>query len=474
MKLIKNYLYNAFYQVFVLFVPLITMPYVSRTLGASGAGINAFTNSNTQYFVLIATLGVTLYGNRQTAYTRDDSKKLSQTFWEIFIMQIITTIISLASFYLFVFFSGNYKAEYLAQSILIVSVAFDISWFFMGLEKFKLTVTRNFIIKFASLFLIFTFVKNEGDLLKYIIILSLSQLLGNLSLFPYLKHYVQKIYFPIHLMQHLKVSLVFFVPQIAITFYTILNKVLVGKIVSVEASGYFDYSDKIVKVILAIVTATGTVMLPRVSNTFAKGNFKKVEKYLYLTFSCVSMISFPMMFGLAAIATKFVPFFFGREFLPVLPLMMMESVVIVIIAWENVLGGQYLIPIGRNTSYNIAIILGAVFSILFSIPLIKSLGTMGAIVATTFSEVTVLLYELFCIKDNIILKVLFRETWKFFVSGLIMFLVVYYLNLLWSLNVFSMIAEILIGIVIYLIMLKVLNTYILSFLQKKFKNSIKQ
>ena len=88
MKVIKNFLYNAGYQLLVLIVPFVTAPYISRVLHAGGVGINAYTNSIVQYFVLLAGLGIETYGNREIAYVREDPQKLSRVFWEIQIVKI--------------------------------------------------------------------------------------------------------------------------------------------------------------------------------------------------------------------------------------------------------------------------------------------------------------------------------------------------------------------------------------------------
>ena len=44
MKVIRNYLYNAGYQILLMIAPLVTTPYVSRALGAHASGINTYTN----------------------------------------------------------------------------------------------------------------------------------------------------------------------------------------------------------------------------------------------------------------------------------------------------------------------------------------------------------------------------------------------------------------------------------------------
>ena len=146
MRVIKNYLYNVGYQVLAIIVPLITSAYVSRVLRPEGVGANAFTNSIIQYFILFASMGIGYYGNRQIAYVRENRKKMAKTFWEI---QIVKTIMTLASFIAFEVFMIFYtrQADYMwAQSINLVAVAFDISWFYEGIENFKVT-SLGFLIK---------------------------------------------------------------------------------------------------------------------------------------------------------------------------------------------------------------------------------------------------------------------------------------------------------------------------------------
>ena len=88
----KNFLYNVVYQILILLIPLVTVPYISRVLGSSGIGIYSYTYSIVYYFMVFAMLGLNNYGNRSIAKVRDDEVKLSKTFKEIYCMQIITSI----------------------------------------------------------------------------------------------------------------------------------------------------------------------------------------------------------------------------------------------------------------------------------------------------------------------------------------------------------------------------------------------
>ena len=83
----KNFIYNITYQILVLIIPLITVPYVSRVVGVSGIGTYSYTYSVVYYFMIIAMLGLNNYGNRTIAMIRDDKEKLSKTFKEIRLLQ---------------------------------------------------------------------------------------------------------------------------------------------------------------------------------------------------------------------------------------------------------------------------------------------------------------------------------------------------------------------------------------------------
>ncbi|MEH1646891.1 flippase [Pediococcus pentosaceus] len=463
MQVVKNYLYNASYQVFVLLIPLITTPYLARVLGPTGVGINAYTNSIIQYFILFGSIGVNLYGNRQIAFVRDDKDKVTKTFYEIFLMRVMTIILAYAAFLIFLMTTGSYHVYYLAQSVSIIAAAFDISWFFMGVENFGVTVLRNFVVKIITLISIFAFVKSFDDLNIYITILSLSLLIGNLTLFPNLRRYIGKVKFKnLRVWQHLKPSMVLFVPQIATQIYLVVNKTMLGSMTSVQSAGYFDQSDKMIKMILAVVTATGTVMLPHVANAFMKGEVEKTKQFLYNSFSFVTALSVPMMFGIAAVAKKFVPLFFTDKFLAVTPLMMIESVVILLIAWSNALGTQYLLPTNQNGAFTKSVVLGAVVNIIVNIPFIMLWGALGATISTVLSELAVTGYQLYVLRDQIKYRSLFTDTGKYLLAGFIMFIVVFVvdgkLNSSWTM----LIIEVLVGIIIYAGLLIVMKAKIIK------------
>ncbi|MCV3743088.1 polysaccharide biosynthesis C-terminal domain-containing protein [Lentilactobacillus hilgardii] len=471
MQLIKNFLYNASYQVFILLVPLITTPYIARVLGPNGIGINAYTNSIIQYFVLFGSIGVDLYGNRQIAFVRSNKKKLTQTFYEIFIMRFFTILLAYCIFLVFLFFTNQYRGFYLAQSVQIIAAAFDISWFFMGMEAFSVTVIRNLVIRILTIASIFIFINSYNDLRLYILILSISTLVGNATLFPNLRKYITL--FPklkLHPWKHFKPSLIMFLPQIATQIYLVLNKTMLGSIDSVNAAGFFEQSDKIVKMVLAVVTATGTVMLPHVANVFARGDKKKTKDYLYNSFSFVTALALPMTWGLLAIAPKLIDLFLTPKFRSVIPIMSIETVVIILIAWSNVIGTQYLLPTKQLREYTQSVVIGAVINLMMNIPLILAWGAIGSAIATVISEITVTGYQLFAIRKQIKFRLLFADFGKYLLASVLMFTFVYLIDRLAVVTWLMLFLEILLGILIYLVLILAMRVRLVNLVKSIFNS----
>lgn len=469
MKVIKNYLYNAGYNILALILPLITGPYIGRVLKPEGVGINSYTNSLIQWFVLIAGIGISYYGNREIAYVREDKKKMTQTFWEIQILKVIMTVVAFFLFALFIQFYRKYYWYMILQSLNIVAAAIDISWLYMGIEDFKRTVIRNTMVKLVSLAMIFIFVRDASDVGVYIVILALSLIGGNLTLWPHLRILLTKISIKeLHPLRHFVPTVSLFVPQIATQIYLILNKNMLGIFAGATSAGFYNQSDALVRVVLGLVTATGTVMLPHVSNAFAKGETKKVNELLYNSFDFVSCLAIAMMFGLAAVSKYLGTMFYGPGFDPVGLALMIESIVIVLIGWSNVVGTQYLLPTNKVKSFTVSVVFGAIVNIILNFPFIYFWGLYGAVWATVLSELAVTAYQLWVVRYSVDLKKMFENFIKYLIAGVVMFVPVYYLELLWKpkdMNLQGIMytgLEVIIGIVVYVVVLLILRPTILS------------
>ena len=288
-SIVKNYLYNLTYQILTLILPLITTPYVSRVLGAEGIGIYSYTYSIVSYFLLFGQLGIALYGKREIAYVQENKEKRKQVFIELIIFRIITLAVAIIIYCAFFINSDVYGNYYKIWLIELIAVIFDISWFFQGMEDFKRTVTRNILVRIASITLIFLLVKNPNDLEKYLMIYAVADLIGNLLLWLYLPKYFKGVKVKnINVFKHLSAIVLLFIPQIANQIYNMLDKTMIGNILEDKTEvGYYEQGQKVIRILLTIVTSLGIVMIPRMASTFASGELKKINEYMKRSFNYI-------------------------------------------------------------------------------------------------------------------------------------------------------------------------------------------
>ena len=80
---------------------------------------------------------------------------------------------------------------------------------------------------------------------------------------------------------------------------------------------------------------------------------------------------------------------------------------------------------------------------------------------TVLSELSVTIYQLVVIRKQVNYKLLFDDIFKYFIAGVLMFLTVLFWDRLMSDSWLSLVVEVIIGIVVYMICLLVLRAKIL-------------
>lgn len=472
----KNYLYNLIYQILILILPLITTPYISRVLGAENIGIYSYTISIVTYFILFGSLGISMYGQREVAYAQENKEEYSKSFFEILVLRFITMTISMIIFYFIFAKSGEYKVYYTILLLEIIANILDISWFFQGLEEFKKTVTRNIIVKIISIICIFAFVKTSNDLKNYFWIYVLSTLIGNVSLWLYLPKYIKRVHIKdINILKHIKPTISLFIPQIAIQIYTVLDKVMIGTIISDKSEvGFYEQSQKIVKMLLTIVTSLGTVMLPRIANTYINGDKEKIQEYMKKAFNFVFFIAFPIMFGIIAVSNNFVPIFFGQGYDKVAILMNVISPILLAIGLSNVIGTQYLLPTKRQKEFTISVIVGAIINFTINMLLIKRYGAVGASIGTVIAEIAVTMTQFGFIRKEFKILEILKLAKRYLITSIIMLMVCMFIGKIISNKLLCVIIQVAIGTITYLIILLIIKDEFLYGILEKVKNMIKK
>lgn len=457
----KNLVYNILYQILVILLPLVTAPYISRTLGPRGTGIYSYTYSVVYYFQLFAMLGISNHGNRCIAAVRDDKEETSKVFYQIYTIQKVTFTIAIVLYLLYIFFFNNENTVIaIIQVLFLVSGLLDISWFFFGIEEFKLTVTRNALIKILTTLCVFVFVKTEGDVWKYTLIIAAGTFLSQFYLWLYLGKYVKKVKIYIKdIRKHILPVLSLFIPVVAYSIYKVMDKIMLGNMSTYEQVGFYQNAEKIINIPMGIITALGTVMLPRMSNLISHGENEQARNYISISFKIVTLIGAPIAFGLIAVADIFTPVFFGSGYDPCINLIRLLSITVFSMAWANVIRTQYLIPLHRDKVYILSTFCGAVVNFIVNLLMIPRLNSLGAAIGTVLAEFCVLVVQVIMIHREIpVVRYCIKQI-PYLILGTIMYIIVSVLSGILADTLLSLIFLIAVGGVVYCVLL-IIYSYI--------------
>lgn len=446
-----NIIYQSGYQILTILLPMLTSPYIARILGADGIGIYSYTYSIVSYFVMIAKLGLHNYGNRYVASIRDDQEKLNQTFSDLYSLHVIISVLTMAAYLFYVFLlGGEYKEIFIIQGLYLIGQLLDINWFYFGIEKFRLTVTRNTIIKFLTVGCVFLFVRTENDVWKYVLILAAGSAISESLVWFFVRRYVKFVRPDIHsYINHIKPLLVLFIPSIAVSVYKVMDKVMLGSMSNTFEVGLYENAEKIVNISLGFVTALGTVMLPRMSNLVATGHIKESKQMVQKSSRFILILSYAMCFGIIGVSGIFPSVFWGNEFDGCGILLIGLAVSLPFTAIANVARTQILIPQHRDKEYVVAVCIGAVVNFIVNWICIPQFAAFGAVIGTICAEGIVCIIQLVSVQKDVPIWKYIAQSIPFIAIGIVMALIVENIGNHMGESVITLLVQVLFGAVFY-------------------------
>ena len=392
-SLFKNSIFNTMYRLLNALFPLVTASYVSHVIFASGVGKVASAQNIVQYFVLIASLGIPNYGVREIAKSRIDAEEKGKVFSELFILNLITTLLSITVYYCMVLGFTHFEPEkslYLIVGVSIILNIFNVDWYYQGVEEYVYIAKRSIFVKIASIVCIFLFVKKPEDYINYALI-SVVALAGNyiFNIANLHKHRVRFVVKDINVCRHLKPVMILLCTTISIELYTLLDTTMITYFCSSEDVAYYSNSIKIVKMIIVVVTSLGTVLLPRLSRYVKEGNIEGCNKIVNTVLSILLFIFLPAGIGIILISDNLVPLLFGSTFLPAALTLKITALLIYALGFSNLFGTQILLSFGAEKKLLLCTIIGAVSNICMNLTFIPIYQENGAAVASVISEAIV-------------------------------------------------------------------------------------
>ncbi len=393
----SNFVFNMLYNAMNLLFPLITIPYVSRALLPGGIGKVNYALNIVTYFMILAQLGIPKYGVREIAKARDDKKELSQTFFEIFSINFVSTAVALVLYYSIILGFQPFPGRTEIFLVAGLSLAFNFmncDWLYTGLEEYRYVTVRSFLVKLTSLVLILLFVKSVDDAIIYALVYCVG--IGGNHLFNVI-HARKYLCWPsasFQLKRHLRPIVVLLSTNIAVELYTQLDTTMTGMICGDECVGYYTNTAKLMRLVVTMITTVGAILLPRLSYHYKNGNRDIFNDYIAKALKIILYFSIPAMIGIFFLSEPIVRIALGEEFLPSSITLKILCFLIPVLAVGNLFGSQILMITNHEAKLMKSVMAGAVVNLILNSFLIPIYQQNGAAIGSVIAELTVMTLQI--------------------------------------------------------------------------------
>lgn len=473
----KNYIFSLINKLFAVLVPILVTPHLARVLEPDGNGVLSFIASISSYFILVANIGIETYGQRVIAIHRDDKAYLKKFFFEILILRSILTVACLIIYYICFISSINQSNNilYAIMALTIFAVIFDFSWFFQGVEDFRILAIANIVTRVLYVGLVFVFVKQKSDLNLAALFSVINTVLPFFISLPFIYKYLNgKIEGKIRPFSHFKECMVYFIPTIAIQIYTVLDKTMIGLITRSDfENGYYEQAEKLIKLPLAIITALYIIMRSRISYYYSLEEYDKIQDLIKKSTNVAFGFGFPITFGIVAVAPTLVPVYLGEGYDKCILLLYVFSPLILLISISNLLATHYFTPFNKQKQSNWFLIIGAVINVILNSFLIYLLQSVGATIASVCAEFVITALYIYFARKFVDPKIFIKIGYKYLIAAVIMFIPTFIMTFYLPKNIWYLLLEVGTGIVVYTVMVLILRVEFVYTYLRIYKDKIK-
>ncbi|WGE48594.1 flippase [Actinobacillus equuli] len=404
-SLVNNSIMSFLLTISNFIFPLITFTYAARILQPDNMGKFAFSLSVVDYLSLFATFGVAGYGVRTCAEVRNSKEELTKTVQGILFINVFLAIIA----YLIIFLLINYQREFREDSLLflimsscIIFNVIGMEWLYKSLDEYRYIAVRSILLKIISLIMILCFVKEKDDYplfaLFFVLPICLSSLLNIINSRKIL---LFKLFKP-DLSKHIKPMFILFLVTLSYTLYANVNDVLLATVTNTEQVGYYSVAFKIKAALLAFITSTSMVFLPRLTEYIKNNQDVEFIDLLRQSFDMIFFLAVPITLFFFLYAKETIFLLFGEKYNK-------SSLLLQTMIWSvffgslnNVLSVQMLLPLKKDNQFLISILSGGCISLVINFIFLQELQSLSASISVLVAEIVILIVQLVILRKYIL------------------------------------------------------------------------
>lgn len=391
---LKNkFLYQAALALSQLLFPLITYPWLTRTLGPEGIGRVSYIEFTAGLIFTLFSIGISYYGVREIAKERNNADTRSKLTSQLLLLHLISMLAGILIFFIIIMLNkklNNEKELIVLGSLYILAQVFALEWYLQGMEKFKFIAKRNILIRVAGVLSILFFVKEKEDYIIYFGIITASQIIIAVAACVNILSENKISFRNISFKQHLKALSWFFLTTSFISIYVFFDTIILGFLTEDATVGYYTLAIRIVKMPLLLLLTFNTILFPRISFLNTKNDIEKIHHYYKLSLEFIFTFTLPLCVGIFILSPEIIQLIAGKDFSPSINVLQILAALPIIICVNNFLVLQLLVPMHKEKKIVWAVMAGCICSIVLLFCLIPAMKEQGAAYATLVTELLVM------------------------------------------------------------------------------------
>ena len=401
--LFANFTYLSILEIIGLLLPLISYPYVIRTVGADNYGVVVFCQAIIAYVVIIINLGYNVSATRKISENRTNVFKIREIYSSIVYQKLLIFAICLVSgLFVLIFLKYDYSVILLGFIGLCIQEVFFPTWLFQGLERMKFITIITFVAKCSCLILIFLFVHDKKDYACIPVLYSIGGFFTSVLSVIILKKKFD-IYFvkvsKYRMKEDFLESLPFFTSRLSAIVMERGNVLVIGTFFSYDMVAIYDLCAKIVSILKTPFSLVAQVIYPNVAKSKNMLLVKKSIKIVLLfgAFVCLFVYLF---------APNIILLLSDTSMLGAVSILKIMVLYVPIVGISYLFGASVLVVKGYSREYNLSVVYSVLLYILMLLSFISfskvNLYTMA--LAFVAPELFVALYRICIVKYKNILN----------------------------------------------------------------------
>ena len=391
-KVFKNGVWLTILQIVNTVIPIVTIPYITRILGACEYGVFSIALNWVLYFQVLVEYGFGLSGARKVALLKENQQdKLNNLYNNIISSRIVLFILSFIILNIIALISSFDFKMYISMIILfimIIGTTFQLTWLFQGKQDMKFITIINVISRIISVALIFLLVKSNENLYLYCFLYSITLFLSSIisNIIAYKKY---NLHFKFSKVGEIKNEIndgkYLFASSAMTKIFSGFGITVLGIISTSTITGIYSAIYKIPYVLTMFFSPISQAIYPFNSTLFKKGIFDGVNSIKKICIPIFVMFLVPSII-IIIFRNIIVNLLFGGEYskysIIVIPLVLQFLFAMI----NNFFGIQILVASGNQKKYSTSLLIGCISIILCNIILGKISGIYGIAIASAISE----------------------------------------------------------------------------------------